>query len=267
MRSSRDNEDSFNAGLKAIVDVVLLVLFLVALAGECYALYTKTYSLRFYTRTLLIPALFLRIFNKEVFFSAHFFVYFCLLLTWFADILNLITDLKIQYLASAFYTVSYLVFGIVFFNFSDKKRLFVNYIFYMFFAIIAVIVFFFFYFPALSDRLPVIHLVTHSIILLFTLFWSFNVSKKLGKIGKRYFVPSVIIMIITNILYAIDFFKVNTLGTANYYTLRNTTIDVAVAILYTLYVFLFTQGIRQFKYVEFRLQKKENEEYETLKID
>ena len=267
MRERRDNEDDLNAGFKAILDVALIVFFCITLIGECYALYTKNYTLRFYTRTLLVPFLFLRIFNKEVFFSMHFFVYLSLLLTWFGDILNLITDLKIQYLASAFYSVSYIAFGIVFYNFSDKKRIFINYFFFAFFAVIGVIVFFYFYFPALSDKLPVIHIVTHALILLFALLWAFNTSKDLGNIGIKYFVPSVILMILTNVVYAIDFYKINTLYTKFYYFERHTSIDVVVAILFSSYVILFTQGIRQLKYVGIKQKNKEQEEYDLLEID
>jgi len=267
MSRRRDSEDAINAGFKAILDVALIVFFCIILIGECYALYTKNYTLRFYTRTLLIPVLFLRVFNKEVFFSMHFFVYLSLLLTWFGDILNLITDLKIQYLASAFYTVSYISFGIVFYNFSNIKKMFVNYIFFALFAIIGVIVFFFFYFPALSDRLPIIHLVTHAIVLLFVLIWSFNTSKDLGNIGIRYFVPSAILMILTNVVYAIDFYKINTLYTKYYYLERHTSIDVVVAVFFSMYILLFTQGIRQLKYVGKLQKKKEQEEDVMLKID
>ena len=202
----------------------------------------------------------MRIFNKEVFFSMHFFVYLSLLLSWFGDILNLIVDIKIQYLASTMYTFSYLCFGIVFYNFLKKKWMFVNYIFYTFFAIVGVIVFFVFYFPTLSDILTNIHLAIHGIVLLFALIWAFAIRKDLGNIGLKYFIPSVVLMLIVNVLYAFDFYYINTWGTIHYYFKRHTSIDVVVAVFYGLYIFLFTQGIRYLKYAK----AKKTEETELV---
>lgn len=257
-KSRRRDDESMQKGIKAIIDLMLNVFFWLALIGECYALYTKNYQLRFYTRTLLVPMAFMRIFNKEVFFSMHFFVYLCLLLSWFGDILNLIVDIKIQYLASAIYTFSYLSFGIVFYNFLKKKWMFVNYIFYTFFAIVGVIVFFVFYFPTLSDTLTKIHLVIHGIVLLFALIWAFTIRKDLGNIAFKYFIPSVVLMLIANVLYAFDFYYINTWGSIHYFFKRHTSVDVVVAICYGLYIYLFTQGIKYLKYAKaFKKVEKE----------
>lgn len=252
---------------KNIIDRICLILFWIALVGECYALYTKNYNLRFVTRTVMVPFLFLRIFNKDVFFSMHFFVYMSLLLTWFGDILNLIADFKIQYLASTAYTMSYLVFGVVFYNFKAKKKMFVNYIFYACFAVLGVIVFFIFYFPTLSDTLNNVHLAIHGIVLLFALFWAFTIRKDIGTIGFKYFLPCIILMIIANAIYYVDYNMINKLGTEHYDVKRNTIIDVIVAFIYGLYMFTFTQGIRFLKYAQSDLLKEESKHDVLLKVD
>ena len=252
---------------KSQIDKICLILFWIALIGECYALYTKNYNLRFVTRTVMVPFLFLRIFNKDVFFSMHFFVYMSLLLTWFGDILNLIADFKIQYLASTAYTLSYLVFGVVFYNFKNKKKMFVNYIFYACFAVLGVIVFFIFYFPTMSDSLNNVHLAIHGIVLLFALFWAITIRKDIGSIGFKYFLPCIILMIITNALYYVDYNMINKLGTEQYDVKRNTIIDVVVAFIYGLYIFTFTQGIRFLKYAQKEILKEEAKQDVMLKED
>ena len=244
---------------KLIFDKIYLVLFFIALVGECYALYTKHYGVRYYTRTFLIPFAFLRIFNKDVFFSMHLFIYLSLLLSWFGDILNTIPDFKIQYLASTAYTLSYLVFGVVFYNFKNKKKMFVNYIFYTCFAILGVIVFFVFYFPVLSDTLNIVHLAIHGIVLFFALFWAISIRKDIGNIGFKYFIPCIILMIAANAVYAVDFFYINTVGTVHFYAQRHTSIDVVVATIYASYIFCFMQGIRYLKIAQMIELKKESE--------
>ncbi len=252
---------------KILWDKIYLFLFWIALFVECYALFTKHYGVRFYSRTLLVPLLFLRIFNKDVFFSMHFFVYLSLLLSWFGDILNLITDLKIQYLASTCYTLSYLVFGVVFYNFKDKKKMFVNYIFYACFAVLGVIVFFIYYFPTMSDTLNLVHLSIHAVVLLFALFWAVSIRKDIGNIGFKYFIPCILLMIIANGIYAVDVFFVNVWGTIHYYIKRHTSIDTVVALIYGCYIFTFTQGIRFLKYAQTEEMNKEAKDDVMLQID
>ena len=263
----QERKETLLFALKQLIDVVCLVLFIIALIGECYALYTKHYGVRYYTRTFLIPLAFVRIFNKDVFFSMHFFIYLSLLLSWFGDILNTIPDFKIQYLASTSYTLSYLVFGIVFYNFKDTKKMFVNYIFYSCFAVLGVVVFFVFYFPVLSDTLNLVHLVIHGIVLFFALIWAISIRKDIGNVGFKYFIPCILLMIFANGIYAVDYFYINTVGTVHFYTQRHTSIDVVVAILYGIYILLFTQGIRYLKVAQL-LELKKEAEYDTyLNVD
>ncbi len=248
-------------------DFIAIAIFWIALCVECYALYTKNYTVRFYSRTIMVPMLFYRIFDKEVFFSMHFFVYLTLLLSWFGDIMNLIMDFKIQYLASAFYTLSYLVFGIVFYNFKDKKKMFVNYIFYTFFAVLAIIVFFFFYFPTLNDTLNMVHLAIHGLVLLFALIWAFVIRNDMAKIGLKYFLPAILMMIVANVVFALDYYIINPQYTIHYYAQRHTSVDAMVAICYGLYMFLYTQGIRYIKHAQVLERKNESKDDVYLKTD
>ena len=247
--------DEQKTSRKSIGNFVLLILFCCCLAIECFALYTKHYDLRFFSRTLMVPLLILRFFNKEHISSTQIFIYLVLLLSWLGDILNLSIYDKIQYLASSFYTLSYITFGIILYNFRDKKKLFFNYVFFAVFTILCAIVFLVFNFPSLNDILINIHIIIHSSMLIYALVWAFAVRKEMRMHSLKYFIPSIFCMMLANGIYALDYYKINT--GVHYLTYRHTSVDCMVAICYAMGIFLFTEVIRNIKYLKNESEKLE----------
>ena len=89
----------------------------------------------------------------------------------------------------------------------------------------------------------------------------------MAKIGLKYFLPAILMMIVANVVFALDYYIINPQYTIHYYAQRHTSVDAMVAICYGLYMFLYTQGIRYIKHAQVLERKNESKDDVYLKTD
>ena len=212
--------------------MLLFLFFWLALLVECVGLYSRNYTIYTFSRVLIIPILFLRIFLSPFYKRVSIYIYFTLMLSFTADLFTIFGNYSIAYIGLSLYTVSYLSLGCYFQQVRDNHNK--SHIVYICGIVVqSSICLLWIYSPELRTKSFVLQVGYHCFMLVYMSFWIVNnFNKVLGRVSTL-FATTVLIVFATNILYGLDLY---------YFQRKYAIIDALVGLGNGIYLFLITRG-------------------------
>ena len=215
----------------------MLTGFFFALIISCYAIYSNHFTLYSWSSIAIVPILLTYGFNIIKISHIQIYYYILMIISWGADIMTLSGNSSIFYIGLSLYSLSYILLGSIFFK-AWKNETNKNFpeIYYLFAILLSIIVFMVTYDSSLLDIIIIVQYIIHIFILISMFYWALKL--KSIKVFKSYFLPAVIIILLSNLLYVIDQLVLHRL-----YPI----VDAIVVFLYGIYLLLITKGVTFYK--------------------
>ncbi len=214
-------------------NIFLFIAFWFVLTIECYGLYKKEYSLYTYSRMGVSPILIIRILTSEAK-KANLYALFVFFFSLFADGFVIFGNSVIANLGLSLFSLSYLVMG-CYFNQIKQNHNLNNVILGVFTAVLVMVNLLWTFAPELQSKVFYMQVLVHSCIILFITYSLVQVYNRLKGINVlKLFTYSVALIILTNLIYAID-----VLFLKRAYPL----IDAFVGLGNGLYLYFFTKAV------------------------
>ena len=223
--------------MNKVFQKILLIVFFITLLIESYAIYTRHIMLYNLSSVSIAPIMLFYGFSitRKNFTQISFYLF--MLLSWAADLMTISFSSTKFYIGLSLYSFSYMMLGAIFYKIltSNKKNYLPKSYYYIALILFIIIVMF-----SLNSGYPDIIMkfqeLLHIYVLVTITFWSYKLRK--NKIFKQYFIPGVIIILLSNLLYAVDILVLHQ---------KYPLVDSMDVFLYGLYLFLITNGIIFFR--------------------
>jgi hypothetical protein len=220
------------------VQVILFLLFWLALLVECVALYKRHYTLYGFSRMLLVPILLSRSLLSQSAGKISLYFYLFLLFSLSADVLTIFGNERVAYVGLNLFTVGYLSVGCYFQQLRDNHNN--SHLVFIITAIfIASATVLWLYAPEIHKQTFYLQMGLHSLVLLFMVYALLKLHQKSSYKYFSAFDFSAVFIISANVLYGLD---------ALYIHWRYSIVESLIGSLNGLYLFTLTRAaIREIK--------------------
>ena len=214
---------------------VVILLYFVTLAGECYLLYYRNYYTRIYTRPTLLPMLFL-IYLQQFISRNHLLLLAAMISACLGDYLTIEFIVFHQWIGLGCYALSFLLIAFQFFRFewfsfkTSKMAMFISLI--GLFTYYGIMEYFLRTHNLFITNKVLIYSYAASIAVLSTSVLNIYFNNKAN--NYKFALIAVLLLILANISFESSIF---------YFHRRVTWIDVVTASMYGCYQFLIVKGV------------------------
>ena len=182
----------------------LFISFWLAVAVEFVGLFIKNYYIYGFARVLLVPILLLRVLWSPIAQRVSVYVYLFLIFSMLADLLSIFGNEKIAYIGLNLFTVSYLSICSYFNRLNNNYKSTALIIFFIILILIVGTSALRLNATELSQQTFYLQLALHTLVLVVMTYSLVASQKKISSKSFGLFFLAVIIIIITNALFAID---------------------------------------------------------------
>ena len=222
-------------------NALFFITFWAAVILECVALYKRQYTIYGFSRAVVAPILLVRLITSISGHKVNRYIYLFLLFSILADLLTIFGTPKIEYIGLNLYTVGYLSLACFFLQLKNNYLSASLITFLVSLIIVVTTTIIWLFAPELHKEVFYIKITIHTLILILLGYSFISASFKLKSIVYRNLLLSVILIVITNILFGIDVFI------ANY---KYSIIESLIGLGNGVYLFLITRGaLKQVKKV------------------
>ena len=182
----------------------LQLLFMILLLVECISMYNSNYTIYGYTRILAVFPLLLSVFDYRFIKTLNIAYYTIVVIVMAADILTIKFRGYEFYIGLSLFSYVYLSYAVFLYRYlPEKKHRFFPPLIYVLGIFLAIIIILFKYLTNLRDVLSMIQAAIHTFILILLFYWTMK-SRQKKKKNNSYILISSVLIIVANILYAID---------------------------------------------------------------
>ncbi len=217
---------------------LLTILYTLAVLVEGIFLYKGKLNLYGYSRFFSTFILFIFVFNRKQFKSVRLYYYIGLSFAVLADLLTIYLYENLYNIGMSLFILSYLSFATIINRYSAiKERKQVPIIIYALALLEILFITVHFLVPTLQETVNLLQIGLQVIVLILILYWSLKgISRKRGR--NNYFIFSAILILFTNIVFAIDIYALSR---------KHPAIDALVVIFHGLYLYTLAKGVNNFK--------------------
>ena len=219
-------------------DLVLQILFALALLIECLLIYKCKYNYYSYVRIFTSVILFVFVFSRVGFKRMRLYYYIGLTFCVAADVLTIFLYNSFFYIGMTLFTLAYVAFANIMYRTREiKERKKIPSVLITISVAVILLDLIYYFVPSVTDAVSYIQLGFHVLIVAIILIWSIKGNKrKKGKIP--YFVMAAIIIVLANIAYAVDIHVL---------LRKHPSVDALVVFLHGVYLLVLAKGINDFK--------------------
>ena len=216
---------------------LLIVVFILTLIIEFVSLYFKHVTLYICSSVSIVPIMLFYGFSITKINITQVYFYLFMLLSWAADIMSLSGNSTVFYIGLSLYSFSYMFLGGIFYKIliKDKHTYFPD-SYYLVSIFMLIIIIMFSLNSGYSNKIMIVQQLLHVFVLGSVTYRAFNLRK--NKLFKLYFIPGVIILLFTNLLYAIDVMILHQ---------KYPFLDSLDVFLYGIYLLFITKGVLFYK--------------------
>jgi len=219
--------------MKKFIQYTLLVGFFFALLTETYALYSSHFRIYSLSSVTIVPVMLIYGFSITQISNTRIYFYTFMLLSWAADILTLSSDGNLFYIGLSLYSFAYIFIGGVFFKkYKNKTNSFFPETYYLGAILLVIIILMVYFNNSYADIAVIAQDLIHVFIIVTITYWVIKLRK--DKNYKLYFLPAVIFIIASNLLFALDQLVLHR---------KYPLIDALDVFMNGLYIFFVTKGV------------------------
>ena len=187
---------------------ILLIAFFFTLIVASYAIASNHFTLYTWSSITFVPILLIYSFSITKVRPTQIYYYLFMLISWVADILTLSSNAKLFYLGVSLYTFSYLLLGGIFYKrLVNNVHKYFSESYYVVSILLIIIILMIYFNNSYTDILIIVQQVIHVFVWITLAYQSFKLRERLSY--KFYFIPAVIVILLSNILYAVDQLALN----------------------------------------------------------
>ena len=214
-------------------NALLFIIYWGAVVIECVALLNKKYTYYGFSRAILVPILLVRIITSGLGHKVNRYVSLFFFISMLADLFTIFGTPNIGYIGLNLYTVSYLSLVSFFLQLKDSYHSSSLLVFLITLITIASISALWLDAPELHQQIFYIHVAIHSLTMVLIVYSFLSVQSKLMPRSTDNFFVSLLFIIVTNLLYALDVF---------YFKFKHASIESLIGLGNGIYLFQITRG-------------------------
>ena len=232
---SKQREENVN------LNALLFITFWVAVIIECVSLYKRKYAYYGFSRAVIAPILLVRLITSTSGYKISRYIYLFLLFSILADLLTIFGTAEIEYVGLNFYTISYLCFACFFLSLKYNYHSISIIAFFLSGIIVTITTLIGLFAPELHKQVFYVQMVFHPVILILLGYALLANKNKFLSIVFGNFFLSVLVIIMTNLLFGLDVF---------FFHYKYSIIETIIGLGNGFYLFLITRGaLKQVKKV------------------
>jgi uncharacterized membrane protein YhhN len=201
---------------------------------ECVALYERQYVVYGFSRVVVAPILLVRLITSISGHKVNRYIYLFLLVSIVADLLTIFGMPKIEYIGLNLFTVSYLSLTCFFLQLKNNYHSTSLITFLVSFTIVVSTTIIWLFVPELHKKVFYIQVTIHTLALILLGYSFISASSKLKSVVYKNLLLSVILIIITNILFGIDVFI---------FHYKHSIVESLIGLGNGTYLFFITRGV------------------------